>query len=151
MLLLLFERCDAHGVDERVVEVARKEGFAQLAQVELEHAGDGVHLARTHGHERIEVVALLERLLELVDLELRARYAKDALIVEAQAVDGAHTARDDGRYVVLARHYVLDQLAAEEARLADHRRLADLLLQPHRRRHVHALVVTVAVAVALVV
>jgi len=96
---------DSHGRHELVVHVPGKQRVLELAQVQLEHARHRVHFARVHRYQR--VLALLERLLELVDLELRARYPKYALVVQTQPVDGLDAARDNGRYLLLGGADVL--------------------------------------------
>ena len=117
---------DSHRGEESVVHVARKQRILELAQIQLEHTRHRIHLTRIHRHQRI--LALLERLLELVDLQLAAGYSKYALIVQSKSIDGLDAAGYDLRYLLFGHVYVFGELAAEQTRLSDDRRLANLFL-----------------------
>ena len=101
-----------------LVEVLHGEhGVAELPQVELQHARHRVDVASV-GHVGGGVLAPLERLPEVVDLELAAGDPEDALVVEAVQVDDSDAALDDLRDVLHGGLQVLLQAAPEELGLA---------------------------------
>ena len=71
-----------------------EDGLPELPEVELEDAGDGVDVGGIGGVCE-GVVAALEAVAEVVDLDLRAGDAEDAVVVQPVQVDDPHAAPDD--------------------------------------------------------
>ena len=96
LLHLILLTCELH----EVVEVLYLEdGLPELPEVELEDAGDGVDVGGVGGVCE-GVVAALEAVAEVVDLDLRAGHAEDAVVVQPVQVDDPHAAPDDQRDVL---------------------------------------------------
>ena len=76
-----------------------EDGLPELPEVELEDAGDGVDVGGVGGVCE-GVVAALEAVAEVVDLDLRAGHAEDAVVVQPVQVDDPYAAPDDQRDVL---------------------------------------------------
>ena len=99
LLHLILLTCELH----EVVEVLDLEdGLPELPEVELEDAGDRVDVGGVGGVCE-GVVAALEAVAEVVDLDLRAGDAEDAVVVQPVQVDDPHAAPDDQRDVLSYR------------------------------------------------